>query len=230
MEKKHRPIADQKSLTIDQFKTMDRKAINEYFLPIELMMENAGSHLARFIAMVANRESKILVGAGTGNNGGGGLVAARKLAGWGYHVNIDLPDSNLMQLPASQLRRALAFGASANSVDRPDIFVDAYFGFSQRLPLPKIYMDTLHRPEISNAIKVSLDLPSGFDKVTLKSLFTPDSILTLAALKSELIQSDIGSEIYVADIGIPVQLYRELGITQPDFGESGIVKFINKPS
>ena len=32
-------------LTIDQFKIIDHKATNDYLLPIELMMENAGLHL-----------------------------------------------------------------------------------------------------------------------------------------------------------------------------------------
>jgi len=79
-------------LTIDQFKVMDYKAINSYSLPIELMMENAGLHLARMITRHASPESLILVGVGTGNNGGGGLVAARRLSGWGYRVNLDIPD------------------------------------------------------------------------------------------------------------------------------------------
>ena len=216
---------DQYLLTIDQFKIIDHKATNDYFLPIELMMENAGLHLARFVTEYASRDSRILIGVGTGNNGGGGLVAARRLAGWGYNVQLEIPDLNLKPIPASQLKRTVAFGASLETRNQPDIFVDAYFGFSQRLPLPKIYRDALNRQEIDQALKISLDLPSGFNKVTLETMFTPDSILTLAAPKTELVQSRLKSEIYVADIGIPFQLYEELGIHQPDFGASGIAKF-----
>jgi len=213
-------------LTIDQFKIIDHKATNDYFLPIELMMENAGLHLARFVTEHASRDSIILIGIGTGNNGGGGLVAARRLGGWGYNVHLDIPDPNLKPIPASQLKRAVAFGARTKTIDQPDIFVDAYFGFSQRLPLPKIYQDALNRQGIDGALKISLDLPSGFDKVASETMFIPDSILTLAAPKTELLQSRLNSEIYVADIGIPLQLYEELGIHQPDFGISGIAKFV----
>lgn len=220
----------QNLLTIDQFKEMDQMALNKYSLPIELMMENAGLQLARLVTRYASRRNSILIGVGTGNNGGGGLVAARRLAGWGYEVYLDMPDSNLKDLPASQLQRAMTFGVNIENVDLPDIFVDAYFGFSQRLPLPDIYLDSIHNSAIAKAVKISLDLPSGFDKHTLDFLFTPDSILTLAAPKTELIQSGIESEIYIADIGIPAQLYRDLGVSQPDFGESGIVKFSYKSS
>ena len=88
------------SLSIDRFKEMDALAIQEYSLPIELMMENAGLQLARLVCEFANLKSDIWIGIGPGNNGGGGLVAARKLSAWGYPVNLDIPDSNLKPLAA----------------------------------------------------------------------------------------------------------------------------------
>ncbi len=194
------------------------------------MMENAGLQLARLITTHASRKSKILFGIGTGNNGGGGLVAARRLAGWGYDAYLNLPDPNLKELPASQLNRALAFGAGLENVNQPDVFVDAYFGFSQRFPLPEIYLEAILDSQLLRAFKISLDLPSGFDKTTLNYLFTPDSILTLAAPKTELIHSGIASEIYIADIGIPAQLYKDLNVSQPDFSKSGFIKYSHKQS
>ena len=121
----------QQSLTIDQFREMDNRAIDEYSIPIELMMETTGLQLALFISHHASRESRILIGIGMGNNGGGGLVASRRLAGWGYNVYLNIPVSKLKTAPASQLIRALAFGAKSETVNNPDIFVDAYFGFSR---------------------------------------------------------------------------------------------------
>ena len=69
------------SISIDQFKKMDELAIHKYGLSIELMMENAGLQLARLISQYATKQSTIHIGIGTGNNGGGGLVAARRLSG-----------------------------------------------------------------------------------------------------------------------------------------------------
>jgi len=71
----------QSSISIDRFKEMDELAIQKYGLTIELMMENAGLQLARLISQYATKQSKIHIGIGKGNNGGGGLVAARRLAG-----------------------------------------------------------------------------------------------------------------------------------------------------
>lgn len=211
-------------LTIDQFKTMDQLAITQYGIPVELMMENAGLQLASFITKRTSKDSKILIGAGTGNNGGGGLVAARRLSGWGYQVHLDIPDPNLKDLPASQLNRAIAFGANRTPVEQPQVFVDAYFGFSQRQPIPAVFQESLLRYGLSGVYKISLDIPTGFDKETGEYYFTPDSILTMAAPKTELILSGISAEIFVVDIGIPVQLYHELGAVQPDFAGLGFVK------
>jgi len=36
-------------LSVEMFREMDYLAVNEYLLPIELMMENAGLHLARLV-------------------------------------------------------------------------------------------------------------------------------------------------------------------------------------
>ena len=44
---------------------------------------------------------------------------------------------------------------------------------------------------------------------------------------TELIKFGHGPGLYVADIGIPGDLYKHFGIRQPDFGQSGIVKYTN---
>lgn len=96
-------------LTIDKFKEMDYLSVNEYNIPIELMMENAGLQLARLISLVNPVPATILFGICTGNNGGGGLVAARRLTAWGYKVYLNIPEKKLHPLPNKQLERALAF-------------------------------------------------------------------------------------------------------------------------
>ena len=211
-------------LTIDQFRRMDQLAIEEYSLSIELMMENAGLQLARLVAQNASQKSKIMIGAGTGNNGGGGLVAARRLSGWGYNVSLNMPDPNLKTLPASQLSRAIAAGARVEIIEDPDFFVDAYFGFSQRLPLPSSFQEVISWSNNSPVKKISLDLPSGFNKKTGESLFKPDIILTLAAPKLELTMLNPQPEVYVADIGIPRHLYNKFRIPQPAFRFNGFIK------
>jgi NAD(P)H-hydrate epimerase len=203
---------------------MGTLAIEKFGLPLELMMENAGLHLARLAAMHNTKDQDILIGIGTGNSGGGGLVAARRLAGWGYRVFLDIPDEKLKALPAIQLKRALAFGVKTEKTSNPDVFVDAYLGFSQRLPLSPEFEDATNNSNRLNCLKISLDLPTGFDPETGTSLFVPDMILTLAALKNELLKPGVKAEIFLADIGIPSKIYEEFNLPQPDFQKSGIVR------
>jgi hydroxyethylthiazole kinase-like uncharacterized protein yjeF len=187
------------------------------------MMENAGLQLARLMASMATKSQNILIGVGTGNNGGGGLVAARRLAGWGYRVFIHIPDESLKPLPAIQYKRAISFGANPNPVMEPAIFADAYFGFSQRLPLPTPFILAIEKAQQLKAIKISLDLPTGFDPDSGSSLFSPDTILTMAAPKKELLSFHPETDLLVADIGIPEQLYKQFGIDPPPFDGKGYI-------
>ena len=204
---------------------MDYLAVEKYDLPIEVLMEHAGEHLAKLAISLVSEAEKILIGIGTGNNGGGGLVAARRLAGWGYQVFLHIPNPELKPLPARQLKRTLAAGAEIKITKTPDVFLDAYLGFSQRLPLA---------PEIETAVndfnllicpKISLDLPTGFNKTSGTTLFKPDAIMTLAAMKTELFALADFTDIYLADLGIPAYVYHRFGIEQPgEFQKNGVLK------
>jgi NAD(P)H-hydrate epimerase len=62
---------------------IDRIMIEEYDIPVELMMEHAGLNLARLSIIKSNENiSRDIIIAGSGNNGGGGMVAGRKLNSW----------------------------------------------------------------------------------------------------------------------------------------------------
>ncbi len=212
-------------LTIEKFREMDYLSVDKYKISIELMMENAGLHLARLAVNVKPASENVLIGIGAGNNGGGGLVAARRLAAWGYNVYLDIPNEELPELPQLQLERALACGAKMESVQQPGIFIDAYLGFSQRLPLSETIQKAVDKANRLVCTKISLDLPTGFEKTTSITIFKPDIILTLAAMKTELIPLLTHSKIYLADLGLPKEVYTGFGIEQPKgFSESGIVK------
>lgn len=204
---------------------MDFTSVNRYNIPIELMMENAGLNLARLSASNITYSDRILIGIGTGNNGGGGLVAARHLAGWGYKVYIHLPEKKLKTLPQLQLKRALSFGVSLEIPKDPAVFIDAYLGFSQRLPLSPNLLRVIKKMNKLKCKKISLDLPTGFNKVTGELIFKPDVIITLAAMKTELVPLLSHIQIFIADLGLPHEIYTEFGIKSlPEFQECGIIK------
>ena len=80
---------DRDILKIDtpQMIEVDRLMIEEYHIELIQMMENAGRCLAivaRDVFLDNDPENKsICILAGTGGNGGGALVCARRLSNWG---------------------------------------------------------------------------------------------------------------------------------------------------
>jgi NAD(P)H-hydrate epimerase len=71
---------------------VDRVAI-ELGLSLTRMMENAGGALAWMACWMLGGDvaaRRITVLSGPGGNGGGGLVAARSLIGWGANVDVRL--------------------------------------------------------------------------------------------------------------------------------------------
>ncbi len=203
---------------------MDYYAVNNFSLPIEIMMENAGLQLGNLVAGFTEKTQSIKIGVGNGNNGGGGLVAARRLAAWGYTVYLDLFTEITKELPVRQLERAMKFGTKRESIPNPDVWIDAYLGFSQRLPLPQSLIEIIEEANRSRAVKVSLDIPTGFTGDMNSQHFKADKILTLAAPKKILYSFDLQTEIFIADLGIPSEVYAKFGTEQPPFCKNNILK------
>ncbi len=73
----------------------------------------------------------------------------------------------------------------------------------------------------SRALTLALDVPSGLDATTGATpgaAIVPDRTLTLALPKTGLI--GVSGELYLADIGIPPNVYKGIGFTlEPFFGD-----------
>ncbi|MEO0455292.1 MAG: NAD(P)H-hydrate epimerase [Cyanobacteria bacterium P01_A01_bin.114] len=81
------------AVTTEQMIEVDRLAVEELGPNLFQMMENAGRNLAlQAIECLGDRwrTAKIVVLAGTGGNGGGGICAARHLANRGADVSLCL--------------------------------------------------------------------------------------------------------------------------------------------
>ena len=81
-----------KLATAIQMREIDQSAIKEYGLPSLVLMENAGSAVARETGGLLGGlgDRKICIFAGSGNNGGDGFVAARHLVNAGAKVKVFL--------------------------------------------------------------------------------------------------------------------------------------------
>ena len=71
----------------EQMVKVNQIMVEELGIPVEFMMEHAGINLTHYIVKHCNSDYIIVV-AGSGNNGGSGLVAARRLVNWGLDVSV----------------------------------------------------------------------------------------------------------------------------------------------
>ena len=96
------------AIPTQQMIEVDRAMMEDYHIELIQMMENAGrnlAHLARERFLAGNpRGKRVTVLAGTGGNGGGGLVAARRLHNWGAQVTVVItkPAEDYRGVPAHQ--------------------------------------------------------------------------------------------------------------------------------
>ena len=77
-------------LTSAEMGAADRRTAEEFGVPLEMLMENAGAAVAGFCLRRYSAAERVVVLCGKGNNGGDGLVAARGLAAAGVAVAVVL--------------------------------------------------------------------------------------------------------------------------------------------
>lgn len=207
-----------RTLSLEAFREMDYYAVNNYHLPVELMMESAGLQLARLAATVVEPGASVFVGVGPGNNGGGGLVAARRLEAWGYNVHIQMPVPMTHQLNKDQLSRTISYGVEKVMESKYDLLLDCFFGFSQRLPLPEEVTEMIRLMNSMKAAKISLDIPTGISEEGDHVRFRADKVLTVAAPKTILLNHIEEYDLYIADVGIPPEVYLRNKIDHANLG------------
>ena len=160
----------------------DRVATDQLGLGLLQMMENAGRELAELTRRALGGSvvgRSVIVLAGTGNNAGGGLVAARRLAGWGADVCVAFarPILRLRPGPCAQLEPLLAAGVRtavaghdrsypelAGEVLHADAVIDALIGYSLHGAPDDAYQPLIGLASLGDGPVISLDLPSGIDR------------------------------------------------------------------
>jgi NAD(P)H-hydrate epimerase len=234
------PVCDADAVTwvtVAQMREVDRVAI-ELGVTLPRMMENAGAHLALLALGLLGgdaRGRRVTVLAGRGGNGGGGLVAARRLIGWGADVEVRLSDApaSLAPIPREQFEILVAMGAShqlgADRLTMPELFVDAVLGYSQR-GSPRGGAAELIAAT-AGARVLSLDVPSGLELESgsiARSTIRAEATLTLALPKAVLRYDDaraLVGELYLGDIAIPPAVFERLAIAyRPPFARGPLVR------
>jgi len=211
------------AITAAQMREVDRIAVEEFGLGLLQMMENAGRNLAgNVMEMLGTAAGRVVVLAGAGGNGGGGIACARHLHNHGFDVAIvlDRDAATLTGAPAAQLATlAAADLAPANPdeapglVRRADLVVDALIGYSLAGAPRGRTAELIALCNASASRVLALDVPSGLDATTGETpgiVVRPDRTLTLALPKTGLAR--VPGDLYLADIGIPPEVYARLGI------------------
>lgn len=214
------------AITTAQMREVDRVAIDELGPNLFQMMENAGRNLASLcVELLGDRwpSAPIVVLAGTGGNGGGGICAARHLANHGGNVTLVISNpSRLQGVPAEQLALFQATGARLAAVDDletldAELLVDAVLGYSLGGAPRGAAADMIGWMSRHPAPVVALDIPSGVDSTTgvaPGAHVAATHTMTLAAPKTGLDAEAVGT-LWLADIGIPREVYRRVGIELP---------------
>jgi NAD(P)H-hydrate epimerase len=220
---------------------IDRIAMEVTGLNLFQMMENAGRNLAELTIKALGdnwQEQNIIVLAGTGGNGGGGICAARHLANKGGIVKVCISDSTkLKKIPATQLEILKSTDAKVITMadlefENPDIIIDALIGYSLSGEPRGNILSLIKWSKKQLCLKVSLDVPSGIDATTgehSEYYFKPDFTLTLALPKTGLL-SELTGELFLGDIGIPKMVYKMLKINIPNhiFQKEFVLPLIEK--
>lgn len=230
-------------LSRDQERELARLLVESYGVSPLQTMENGGRNLALVAKIMLDgdlADRPIVVLAGRGNNGGGGLVAARHLLNWGAWVQIVCthPAIEIAGATAHQLHTLQAMGAplawAEEGWELPlcDLLIDAVIGTGLRGEPQGKARDLIQLANSSAAPILSLDLPSGVDGES-GALYTPHiraaATLAVALPKQGLLVEEARQacgELYLGDIGVPLALYEELGLSVwPFFERDPIVRW-----
>ena len=192
------------------------------------LMENAGAAIACEIAKRSKKKAKIIILAGTGGNGGDGMVAARHLAGKGFHVELILlgdPASisrgdvrrnwETLSLMPDSVQVTVVRDSALIPAIRGDVMIDALLGTGARGALRSPILEGVKAMNKASGFKVAVDAPTGVDSDTGEiqgEAFKADLTVTFHRPKKGLKQApQLVGELIVAGIGVPPEAEKHVG-------------------
>jgi len=222
-----------------QMRAFDKHAIDACHVPSLLLMENAGRGATAVIEreLLGGRVSgkRVVVVAGTGNNGGDGFVVARHLLTRGARVEAWLSGEPAKMTVDCRANHAAFAGIGGKIQHVPlggslqalgdvlvdaDVAVDALFGTGIDRPVVEPIASLIRllneaRGFARHLRLVALDVPSGLDTDTGVSLGTSieaDLTVTFAHLKLGHLTGHgarASGRVHVVDIGVPPDLLED---------------------
>lgn len=164
-----------------EVRSIDRRAAEEFALPSLILMENAGRGAADWLQARAGADARVVILAGSGNNGGDGGVVARHLdaAGWAVRIVWFGPPEKLPADAATQHEILRRSGVAQEDWDGPidpgrldgllagaDWVVDGLLGTGLTRPVEGTLRDVIEAVNRAGKPVLALDIPSGLDADT----------------------------------------------------------------
>ncbi len=179
-----------KIVTAAEMREIDRITTERHGIPSLTLMENAGTALAEFALREYPQAQSFGVICGKGNNGGDGLVAARKLHEAGREVRVLLlaapgelkGDAAAMyaKLPVTAViartEEELGTEAALHVFDA-EVLVDAILGSGFKPPVTGVYEEAIFKLRLAAESRpvVAVDIPSGADADALVARLGADT-------------------------------------------------------
>lgn len=231
-------------ITTEQMVEVDRIMMEDLGISLSQMMENAGLNLAVLArnAFLKNelKDKKVIVIAGSGGNGAGALVAARRLASWGAEVSVMLSSAkgNVKKETKQQLEILQKLNIPViDKIHAADLIIDGMIGYSvSGNPKSKV-AEIIEIVNASGIPILSLDTPSGLDLTTGipgNPTIKASATMTVALPKLGLYKmkaSKLIGDLYLADISVPPQVYKSFDINPSELANiflQGTLIKINK--
>ncbi len=163
-------------ISTDEMRQIEKEAEEKGITTLQLM-ENAGANCARILdEEISLKGKKILVFCGTGNNGGDGFCFARHAKSLGAEVSVFLVKKS-SEIRTDDAKRNFKiiknYGLeifeetiSEYIFQKADIIVDALLGTGAKGAPKEPYKSAIEKINSSDALKMSIDVPSGVDADT----------------------------------------------------------------
>lgn len=199
-------------VSVEEMRALEAAAI-EAGTPERVLQERAGLAVADVVedefreARIERRDARVVVLVGSGNNGRDGVIAGRRLAALGCHVQVwHGPRSPLSRhetldivaegIAVRQFDADTGMAALAAALEGADIAIDALLGVGSRGPLrPDLaaVASAVSKVRSASAVPcvVAVDVPSGIDADTgaLPGNVVPaDVTVTFGAVKAGLLR------------------------------------------
>ncbi len=216
---------DVPAVSAEQMRQLDRIATGETGPTLLQMMENAGRSLALLAMELMGphwRSARVVVLAGSGGNGGGGICSARHLTNHGVSISLCLAAPDSLSEAAAAQRAVFRFTSGKETEPNelvnvePDLIIDALIGYGLKAAPRGTTAELIAWANDGRIPILSLDVPSGIEATSGRApgeFIRPKWTMTLALPKLGLLPQNTG-QLFLADIGIPIAAFRRL---QPNY-------------